>query len=103
MGGFSNKFTQVPWFLTLETAFLDTEMDCNAVHFTELKMSESWSFLLWSKNMIGDSLVVQWLELWASTAGGTGSILGWGSKILHALWHGQKKKKKNMISDAGHL
>ena len=41
MGGLSNKLTQVPWFLTLETVFLDTEMDHNAVHFTELKMSES--------------------------------------------------------------
>ena len=25
---------------------------------------------------------------------GTGSIPGWGTKILHATWHSQKKKKK---------
>ena len=24
-----------------------------------------------------------------------GSILGWGTKILHAVWHDQGKKKKN--------
>ena len=33
---------------------------------------------------------VQWLRLWASTAGGMGSIPGWGTKILYAMWHGQK-------------
>ena len=48
----------------------------------------------------GNSLVVQWLGLRASTAGGMGSIPGqgtkipgWGTKIMHAVWHGQKKKK----------
>ena len=34
----------------------------------------------------GNSLVVQWLELHASTAGGMGSVPGWGAKILHAIW-----------------
>ena len=43
---------------------------------------------------MGLSLVVQWLRLCASTAGGTGSIPGQGTKILHAEWHGQKFKKK---------
>ena len=42
----------------------------------------------------GTSLAVQWLRLHASTAGGTGSIPGCGTKIPHAMWHGQKKKKK---------
>ena len=42
----------------------------------------------------GDFLVVQWLRLHASTAGGTGSIPGWGTKIPHATWHGPEKKKK---------
>jgi len=31
----------------------------------------------------GPSLVVQWLRLHMSTAGGTGSIPGWGTKIPH--------------------
>ena len=42
--------------------------------------------------MGGSSLVVQWLRLCVSTTGGTGSILGRGTKVLHAMWCGQKKK-----------
>ena len=42
----------------------------------------------------GTSLVVQWLILCFSNAGGTGSIPGWGTKIPHAMQHSQKKKKK---------
>ena len=30
----------------------------------------------------------QWLRLCASIAGGVGSIPGWGTKILHGVWHG---------------
>ena len=40
------------------------------------------------------SLVVQRLRLHASTVGGTGSIPGWGTKILHAAWCSQKKKNE---------
>ena len=47
----------------------------------------------WIENRKGNSLVVQWLGLRASTAGGTGSIPGWGNKILQAAWCSQKKKK----------
>ena len=35
------------------------------------------------KNCPGTSLLVQWLRLYISIAGGVGSILGWESKILH--------------------
>ena len=42
----------------------------------------------------GTSLVVQWLRLCSSTSGGLGSIPGEGTKISHATWHGQKKKKE---------
>ena len=38
--------------------------------------------------------MVQWLGLCASSAGGMGSIPGWGTKIPHATWHGQKTKKQ---------
>ena len=31
----------------------------------------------------------------ASTIGGMGLIPGWGSKILHAIWQGEKKKNVN--------
>ena len=46
---------------------------------------------------------VQWLGLCASTAGDMGSIPGQGTKIPHAVWHGQKqnqdqnKPNKNML------
>ena len=38
-------------------------------------------------------LVVQWLELWAFTAKGTGSIHDWEIRFCKP-WHNQKKKKK---------
>ena len=45
-------------------------------------------------NIGGTSLVFQWLRLQASTAGGRGSVLGLGTKILcaflHAVLWGQK-------------
>ena len=40
----------------------------------------------------GMSLVVQWLRLSVSIAGDSDSILGWETKIPHAMQHGQKKK-----------
>ena len=33
----------------------------------------------------GNSLVVQWLQIHASTAGGTNSTSGWETKTLHAM------------------
>ena len=38
----------------------------------------------------GTSLVVQWLRLHVSTARGTGSSPGWGTKILHPTKYSQK-------------
>ena len=43
---------------------------------------------------LGTSLAVQWLRLSVSSVRDVGSISGWGTEILHALWHGQKKKKR---------
>ena len=40
------------------------------------------------------SLAVQWLRLHASTARGTGSIPGRGTKIPHAMQCSQQLKKK---------
>ena len=50
------------------------------------------------------SLAVQWLRLCASSAGGAGSIPGRGTKIPHAVQHGQilksnKNKNKNIFFD----
>ena len=50
--------------------------------------------LLLKLGILGTSLVVQWLRLHASNAGGMGLTPGRGTKITHAVWHGQKKKKK---------
>ena len=47
---------------------------------------------------MGTSLAVQWLRLHASTAGGAGSIPGWGTKIPHAGQSGEGQEahtKKN--------
>ena len=42
---------------------------------------------------LGTSMAVQRLRLCASTAGGSGSIPGWGTKSLHALLQGRGKKR----------
>ena len=55
-------------------------------------------YKLYCKNMIiRTSLVVEWLRLCPSTAGGMGLVPGRGTKILHATWCSQKKKKKKKI------
>ena len=41
------------------------------------------------------SLVVQWLRLCISTVGAMSLIPGQGTKISHAVWQGQKKKKSS--------
>ena len=43
---------------------------------------------------VGDILVVWWLTLHSSNAGGMGSIPGQGVKIPHAVQRGQEIKKK---------
>ena len=47
---------------------------------------------------IRNSLVVQWLGLCASTAGGMGAIAGQGTKILHAVWPKKKSFGNNRES-----
>ena len=44
--------------------------------------------------LTGTSLVAQWLRLCGSTPGGVRLIPGPGTKIPHAMWCGQKVKKK---------
>ena len=41
--------------------------------------------------------MVQWLRLRIPNAGGTRSIPGQGTKILHATWPGQKKKTNKHV------
>ena len=42
------------------------------------------------------SLAIQWLGHQAPNTGDTVSIPGQGTKIPHAAWHSQRKKKKKM-------
>ena len=41
------------------------------------------------KSPPGNTLTVPWLGLRAFTAEGLGSIPGWGTEILQAMWRGQ--------------
>ena len=43
------------------------------------------------------SLVVQWLRLLTSNAGGVASIPGWRTKIPYAMLHSQKKGKTDSL------
>ena len=63
---------------------------------SEMRASQQWRT---SRVEAGlqTSLAVQWLGLCASTARGTCSIPGGSTKILHAMWYGQKKKKKKKL------
>ena len=45
---------------------------------------------------LGTSLAVQRLRFHAPNAGGTGSVFGPGTKILHAAWHGRVNKVNNL-------
>ena len=47
--------------------------------------------------MVEGLLTVQWLRLCASTAGRTGLIPCWGTKISPASQRGQKRKKKVVV------
>ena len=57
-----------------------------------------WFPLCIEKLYLGTSLAVQWLRLHASNAGAAGSTPGQGTKILHASWRGQIKKKKSIFT-----
>ena len=46
------------------------------------------------------SLVVQWLRLHVSNAGGMGLIPGWRTKMLHAVWHGKIKQNFTQFGSA---
>lgn len=51
-------------------------------------------FLLFKDNIHHwDFLAIQWIRLHAPKAGSLGSILGWGTKIPHTMWHRPKKKQ----------
>ena len=47
-------------------------------------------FWIFKNNALRTSLVLPWLRLCTFNPGGMGLILGWGTKILHAMGCGQK-------------
>ena len=49
------------------------------------------------KKRLGTTLIVPWLRLWTSNAGGVGAIPGWGTKIPHAVRYSRKNKMKIKI------
>ena len=49
---------------------------------------------LYKEHLGWTSLVVGWLRLYGSTAGGTSLIPGWGPKIPHTTQHTTKKENK---------
>ena len=57
-----------------------------------------WSLV--SANAYWTSLVVQWLRLCASTAGGLGSTPGWGNRIPHAAWPAKKTQTNKLLSSS---
>ena len=52
------------------------------------------------RDRTGSSLSVQRLRLYASTAGGVGSIPGWRTNLPYALQCGQKRGKKKTRKEA---
>ena len=50
------------------------------------------------KKLIGTSLMVQWLRLWASSTGDMGSILGQETKIPHAIGWNKKERKTDKLT-----
>ena len=57
--------------------------------------SLSFHFL---KGHFGNSVVVQWLGFSAFTVEGPGSIPGWGTDILQAVWRGLKEKTEVLFN-----
>ena len=57
-----------------------------------LKLSLKKTTTLWT------NMAIQWLRLHVAPAGGACSIPGWGTRILHATWCSQRKKKSLLFS-----
>ena len=64
------------------------------------KLCINWALWFVHKTTFGNSLVVQWLGLWASISGDMGCIPGWGTKIPHAAGCGKKKNIKLFFSES---
>ena len=67
-------------------------MLCSEEKFGEISQwnTETSTLKMYQKKH-GICLAVQWLRLCALSAGGTGSVPGWETKIPHAARYGKKK------------
>ena len=58
------------------------------------KYSISYNKKIYEKECMRSFLVLQWLRLCASNAGGTDLIPGQGTRLPHTMCHGLQRKKK---------
>ena len=82
------RYSQINKYIFLSIKYLGIRISRNKYNKRSVKL------ILW------DFLVVQWLRLPASTAGDTGLIPGWGTKILRAVLGsvvGEEKKKQPFL------
>ena len=72
-----------------------------AIHLAKdvwnLNRENDKSFLKKYKEILGNSLVVEWLELFHCH--GLDSIPGWGTEILQAVQQSREKKKSKLSGD----
>ena len=96
--GISQEFLQPPpWVWYLSRRAHRTQLTGKHYHLLLIKDK--------TQKQPGASLAVQWFRFCASNAGCMRSIPGAGTKIPHASWQGQKKKKnknptRNKIQEA---
>ena len=68
------------------------------------KYSISYNKKIYEKECMRTFLVLQWLRLCASNAGGTDSIPGQGTRLPHTMCHGlQRKKKRERETERMHV
>lgn len=78
--------------------FLDIRIIICLCHFLFLKIFSPTLIFLQLQIFAGNFLATQWLRPHASTAGGTSLIPGQGTKVLHVIWGGKKKKSQILVN-----
>ena len=95
---FNKKFKKM-WSYNQNWENKELLQECDSVFYSSLYIQcqvFAWCLInIPLKNELGTSLVVQWLTLCSSTAGGASSVPGWWTHILHDLWHGHKVNLTN--------
>ena len=92
-----HKIKWILLYLLIESELLTCLSSKTAFPFSPLVSKDLISIC--SKSNPGTSLVVQWLGLWTSSAGGMGSIPGWGVSTPHAT-QSMVEKKSSPVLDA---